>query len=125
VYKRQTLAKEVIVAVTNEFIKESKQLIPNGTVTIIENAELPQYPISPNKWKNIAVACLVGFMMGCAIALIMEYMDDTFKTKEQTEKTMEIAVIGMIPCEEMNYIKNKDKHAKKTQKSLNDPIYEN
>lgn len=106
------LAKEVIVAVVDEFIKESKQLIPNGTVTVIESAELPQYPISPNKERNIAVACLVGLMIGSAIVLLMEYMDDTFKTKEETEKIMEIPVIGMIPCEDKNYTRNKEKHVK-------------
>ena len=107
-----TLAKEVLVAVIDEFIKESKELIPNGTVKVIESAELPQDPISPNKEKNIAIACLVGLMMGIAIALLKEYMDDTFKTKEQTEKIMEIPVIGMIPCEDELY-RGKDKHIKK------------
>lgn len=100
--KNNKLAKEVIVAVVDEFIKESKELIPNGMVKVIESAELPQHPISPNKERNIAIACLVGLMMGMGIALFMEFMDDTFKTKEQTEKVMEIPVIGMIPCGEMN-----------------------
>lgn len=96
----KVLAKEVLVAVIDEFIKETKELIPNGTVKVIESAELPQNPISPNKEKNIALACLVGLMMGITIALLMEYMDDKFKTKEQTEKIMELPVIGMIPCGE-------------------------
>jgi capsular polysaccharide biosynthesis protein len=96
----KVLAKEVLLAVIDEFIKETKELIPNGTVKVIESAELPQNPISPNKEKNIALACLVGLMMGITIALLMEYMDDKFKTKEQTEKIMELPVIGMIPCGE-------------------------
>jgi len=98
----KALSKDVLVAVIDEFIKETKELIPNGMVKVMENAELPQDPISPNKAKNIALACLVGLMMGIAIALLKEYMDDTFKTKEQTEKIMELPVIGMIPCGEKN-----------------------
>lgn len=118
------LAEEVIVAVVNEFIKESKQLIPNGTVTVIESAELPLFPISPNKEKNIAVACLVGLMIGSVIVLLKEHMDDTFKTKEQTEKTMDIPVIGMIPCEDKKYSRSKVKHAKKNHKGLDQQVYE-
>lgn len=97
-----TLARDILVAVIDKFMKETKELIPNGTVQIIETAELPEEPISPNKETNIALACLVGLLMGIAIALLKEYMDDTFKTKEQTEKIMELPVIGMIPCGEKN-----------------------
>ncbi|OOM75823.1 capsular polysaccharide type 8 biosynthesis protein cap8A [Clostridium puniceum] len=100
--KDKVLAKNVLVAVTDEFIKESKELIPNGTVKVIESAQLPQEPVSPNKKTNIAIACLVGFIIGIATALFMEYMDDTLKTKEQTEKIMELPVIGIIPCVEKN-----------------------
>jgi capsular polysaccharide biosynthesis protein len=96
------LAKEVVVAVVDKFIKQSKELIPNGMVKVIESPQLPQNPVSPSKEKNIAIACLVGLMIGIGIALFMEFMDDTFKTKEQTENIMEISVIGMIPCGDNN-----------------------
>lgn len=119
------LAKEVLVNVVDEFIKETKELIPNGTVKIIESAELPEDPISPNKGKNIGIAFLVGLMVGIMTALLKEYMDDTFKTKEQTEKTMEMPVIGMILYEDKNYSGNKDKHVKKNYKELNDAVCEN
>ena len=100
--KDKTLAKEVLVVVIDEFMRESKEIIPNGNVQVIESAELPQNPISPNKGMNIAIAFLVGIMIGASIAFLREYVDDTLKTKEQTEKVMELPVIGMIPCEEKN-----------------------
>ncbi len=96
------LARDILVAIIDKFMQESKSLIPNGTVQIIETAELPEKPISPNKETNIALAALGGILIGIAIALLKEYMDDTFKTKEQTEKIMELPVIGMIPCGEKN-----------------------
>jgi capsular polysaccharide biosynthesis protein len=100
--KDKGLAKEVLVSVIDEFMIETKEIIQNGNVQVVESAELPEKPISPNKVMNIAVACLIGFMMGVAIVLLIEYMDDTFKTKEQTEKVMELPVIGLIPCEGKN-----------------------
>lgn len=118
------LAKEVVVAVVDEFIKESKKLIPNGTVIVIENAELPEFPISPNKGRDVTIACFLGIIIGSVIALFLEYMDDTFKTKEQTEKIIGIPVIGMIPCEESS-TSRKNKHVKKSYKNLNESICNN
>jgi capsular polysaccharide biosynthesis protein len=120
------LAKEVLVSVVDELIKEAKILIPNGTVKVIESAELPQHPVSPDNAKNIAVGFLGGLIFGIIISLLIEYMGNTFKTKEQIEKIMDISVIGVIPCEDNNYKRRKDKYIKKiTNKNLNDPAYEN
>ena len=44
-------AKDVLKSVTDEFIVTAKELVPNGNVRVIEEVELPQNPVSPNK-KN-------------------------------------------------------------------------
>lgn len=101
-HKDKVLAREVLVSIIDEFMLESKTIIPNGNVKVIESAELPEKPISPQKALNVAIAFIIGFMVGASLALLKEYVDDTVKTKEQTEKVMELPVIGMIPCEENN-----------------------
>lgn len=98
--KDKTLTKEILVAVIDEFIKETKELIPNGTIKVVESPELPEEPISPNKPKNIAISFFVGLLIGCSIALLKEYMNDTLKSKDEIEKLLELPVIGMIPCGE-------------------------
>ena len=49
-------AKDVLKSVTDEFIVTAKELVPNGNVRIIEEVELPENPVSPNKVMNIAIA---------------------------------------------------------------------
>lgn len=100
--KDKALAKEVLVGVIDEFMRETKEIIPNGNVQVIESAELPENPISPNKGMNILIGFLVGVMVAGSIVLFKEYIDDTFKEKEQIEKEMELPVIGMILCEGKN-----------------------
>lgn len=100
--KDKVLAREVLVSIIDEFMLESKTIIPNGNVKVIESAELPEKPISPQKALNVVIAFIIGLMVGASLALLKEYVDDTVKTKEQTEKVMELPVIGMIPCEENN-----------------------
>ncbi|MDV4150315.1 Wzz/FepE/Etk N-terminal domain-containing protein [Clostridium sp. AL.422] len=90
-------AKEVIEGVSNEFIKISKELVSNGNIKIIEAVELPEEPVSPNKKMNIAVAFLLGLMVGVGLAVLLEFLDNTFKNKEQLERQFDIPVIGSIP----------------------------
>lgn len=91
------LSKDVVGAITDEFIITAKDLIQNGNVKIFETVKLPEAPISPNKKMNIAIALLLGLMVGIGLAFLLEFMDNTFKTKEQLEEFMGLPVVGIIP----------------------------
>ena len=90
-------AKAVIEGISDEFIKTSKELVPNGNIQIIEAVELPENPVSPNKKMNIAIAFLLGLMVGVGLAFLLEFLDNTFKNKDQLERELDIPVIGSIP----------------------------
>ena len=91
------VAKVVVENVANEFIKTSKELVPNGNIQILESVQLPENPISPNKKMNIAIAFLLGLMVGVGLTFLLEFLDNTFKNKDQLERELEIPVIGTIP----------------------------
>ncbi|CDG00880.1 Putative Lipopolysaccharide biosynthesis protein [Clostridium chauvoei JF4335] len=103
------IAFKVINSIKNEFIKQSSELVPNGNVKTLENSSLPEKPVSPNKKMNIAIAFLLGAMVGVGIVFLLEFLDNSFKTKKQLEEDLEIPVIGVIPSflEENNH---KSKH---------------
>ncbi|EHR0217405.1 YveK family protein [Clostridium perfringens] len=84
-------------ALTNEFISESKELIPNGNVQVIQKPQLPERPVSPNKKLNILIAFVLGLMVGVGVVLLLEYLDNTFKSREDLENTVELPIIGTIP----------------------------
>uniref|UniRef100_UPI002617FEFD YveK family protein n=1 Tax=Clostridium sp. TaxID=1506 RepID=UPI002617FEFD len=90
-------SKAVIEEITDEFIKTSKDLVPNGNIQIIEKVELPEKPISPNKKMNVAIAFLLGLMVSVGLAFLLEFLDNTFKSKDQLERELDIPVIGVIP----------------------------
>lgn len=95
--KDKNISKKLVNAVTNEFIKSATDLIPNGNVKIIEEVRTPENPVSPNKKLNIAIAFLLGLMISVGLSFLIEFMDNTFKTKEQVESILDIPVIGVIP----------------------------
>jgi capsular polysaccharide biosynthesis protein len=93
----KALARDVVDSVTKQFMKTATELIPNGNVKVIESVKLPEAPASPNKKLNIAIAFLLGLMVGVGLAFLLEFMDNTFKTKEQLEQMLGVPVIGAIP----------------------------
>ena len=95
----QSAAKEVVDLVSREFISYSTELIPNGNVKIIEEVRIPETPVSPNKKLNIAIAFLLGLMVSVGLSFVIEFMDNTFKTKEEIENILGLPAIGVIPNE--------------------------
>ena len=62
-----------------------------------EEVEFPENPVSPNKKMNIAIAFLLGLMVSLGLVFLLEYLDNTYKNKEQLEKELDIPVLGVIP----------------------------
>ena len=91
------LAKDMLDSVTDEFISEAKQLIPNSNVRVIERVRIPDKPISPNKEINIVLAFLLGLIISISLSLFMEYIKNTFNNKEQMEEILGLPVLGVIP----------------------------
>ena len=93
----KVLAKDILDSVTTEFIKSSTELIPNGNVKIIESVKIPENPVSPNKIMNIAIAFFLGLMISIGLSFLLEFIDNTFKNKEQMEDVLGLPVLGVIP----------------------------
>lgn len=93
-------ARDIVAAVTGEFINTSKTLVANGNVRVIEEVVVPENPVSPNKKMNIAIAFLLGLMVSVGLCFLLEFMDNSFKNKEQVEQELGIPVIGLIPLME-------------------------
>ena len=83
--------------ITNEFVVLAKELVPNGNVRVIEAVQLPENPVAPNKTINVAIAFLLGLMVSVGLVFLMEYLDNTFKNKENLERELNIPVLGVIP----------------------------
>jgi capsular polysaccharide biosynthesis protein len=89
--------KDVVDAISTEFVKYSKILYSNANVEIVEKVKLPEAPVSPNKKLNIAIAFVLGLVVGSGLAIVMSMLDSTFKDKEKLEEILGIPVIGVIP----------------------------
>jgi len=95
--KNPNMAATMVQAITNEFVTTSKVLVPNGNIKVIESVKVPEIPVSPNKKMNIAIAFLLGLMVSVGVSFLLEFLDNTYRNREQLEKELDIPVIGTIP----------------------------
>lgn len=117
-------AVDIVDSITNDFIAKSKKLITNGNVQVIQKAKVPENPVSPNKKLNILISLVLGLMVGIGVVLLLEFMDNTFKSKEDLEKVLDLPVIGDIPEYDTESIRgnNHIHNSKMSRKSLKDSL---
>jgi len=65
--------------------------------SMVDDAIPPKHPVGPRKMRIIALGALLGLMLSVAVALFLEYMDDSVKHGEDVEKYMGLPVVGLIP----------------------------
>ncbi|WP_077623348.1 YveK family protein [Sediminibacillus massiliensis] len=80
------------------FQDEIPDLMNVNNVNILSQATVTAdpTPVSPKPLLNIAIAVVLGAMVGVGIAFLLEYMDNTIKTETDIEKKLELPVIGVI-----------------------------
>lgn len=93
--------KEIINAVANEFSNYIKKMLPETDIKIIDEVRVS--PIIPNKKKVIMVAFIVGIIISIGIIFVLDYLDDTIKSKEKLEKLLPIPVLGELPKHEKSF----------------------
>ncbi|WP_445491748.1 YveK family protein [Niallia sp. 03133] len=92
------LALEIANTTAAVFEKEIKKLMKVDNVSILPlaNDQENQSPVSPNPPINIAIAAVIGLMIGVGLAFLLEYLDNTVKTEQDIESLLELPVLGAI-----------------------------
>jgi len=68
-----------------------------GNIRIIDRAEVPKAPVSPNKTRNILLGAVLGLMLGIGMVFALEYFDNTFKFPEEIKNHLDIPYLGPVP----------------------------
>lgn len=71
--------------------------VPRTPVSVIELAETPQRPVSPNMMLNIMLSFFLGLGVGVGLAYFIEYLDTSVKTVDDVERYLGLPVLGVIP----------------------------
>jgi polysaccharide biosynthesis transport protein len=66
-------------------------------VRVVQKAYLPEAPIKPNKQLLFAIGIVAGLGIGVLLALGLSVLDSSFKTAEQAEHFLNLAILTTIP----------------------------
>ncbi len=71
--------------------------VPKKTIEILNTAEPARYASKPNWALNILFACVFGGILGVGAAVLLEYLDTSFRNVADVEGKLKLPVLGVIP----------------------------
>jgi uncharacterized protein involved in exopolysaccharide biosynthesis len=99
ILKREADSNQQLYDVLLKRLKETSltQGLDTNNVRLVEAAVAPRDPVRPQKLRNLALAVVLGLGLGVALAIVLDHLDDTVRTPEQVESTLEVPVLAVIP----------------------------
>ncbi len=91
------LAVKIVDKVSEVMKEKAETIVGAKNVHIVDYAELPHKPVSPNLFLNVAVAAVLGFITAIIIIVLDTMLDTAVHKEEEIEKEIGLPVLGIIP----------------------------
>lgn len=99
-------ARDIANALSDEFVVMVRELEtptpgakPDARVVVEERASIPEEPVVPKKFRNIAVGIVLGLALGIGLAMLRDLFDNTIKDRELLEQVTGISMVGIVPLD--------------------------
>jgi succinoglycan biosynthesis transport protein ExoP len=76
---------------------QSNASVAQSSADIVQRAEFPKSPVSPNKIRNGILALFAGLALGIGLAFLRERLDDRIKTRHEVERRLGAPVLAAVP----------------------------
>lgn len=83
--------------IARAFVIRVRDVMGTQNLRVVEQAETPMYPSGTGKKLIVAIAIVLGGMIGVFIAFALEFFHNTLRKPEDIEKIIGCTVIGSIP----------------------------
>ncbi|RLA44978.1 MAG: hypothetical protein DRR04_11345 [Gammaproteobacteria bacterium] len=64
---------------------------------ILDRAMVPAAPFKPNKKLSVTLAFILGMMLGCGVAILLDILDNTIKTPDDVQDKLHSSLLGALP----------------------------
>ncbi len=71
--------------------------LQTANARIVDKAFTPEIPVKPKKKLIVALAALLGLMVSCGIAFLLEMLNNTIRTTRDVEDKLNLPVLGVLP----------------------------
>jgi polysaccharide biosynthesis transport protein len=72
--------------------------IRTGNIRVVDHAEVPATPVSPNIFNNLLMALLGGLTLAIGLAFTFEFTDDRIKNPDEMKKHLGLPYLGLVPA---------------------------
>jgi capsular exopolysaccharide synthesis family protein len=69
---------------------------PNN-ISVVDYAIVPDSPAGPQRTRSVMMAFVLSLGLGVALALFLEYLDDTVHSTEDVERFLRLPALALIP----------------------------
>ena len=76
--------------------------IGSAQAAVVDSGQIPQFPFSPNTFRNGVLGLLLGLALGAGLAILWDRFTNTIKTKDDIKQKLNLAALGSIPKKEKN-----------------------
>jgi capsular exopolysaccharide synthesis family protein len=70
---------------------------PNN-ISVVDYAIVPDFPVGPARLRTVMLAFLLALGFGAALALFLEYLDDTVHSTDDVERFLRLPALAVIPA---------------------------
>ncbi|HSQ24247.1 MAG TPA: polysaccharide biosynthesis tyrosine autokinase, partial [Pyrinomonadaceae bacterium] len=70
---------------------------PNN-ISVVDYAIVPDFPVGPARMRTVVLAFVLALALGIALALFLEYLDDTVHSTDDVEKFLRLPALAVIPA---------------------------
>jgi len=102
-----TRARDIANTLADEFVVMAAALEtpelgkpPNARVVVQERAELPGSPLNSKSTRILAIAAVMGALLGVVIAVVRDRMDDSVKSSDAVEMVTGVGVLADVPFDD-------------------------
>ena len=68
-----------------------------NNVRLVDRAETPRGPITAGGRRTVLMSLMIGLVLAVAVALGLDYMNDTIKTPEDVTRRLKLPFLGLVP----------------------------
>ncbi|MBY4011860.1 polysaccharide biosynthesis tyrosine autokinase [Rhodococcus fascians] len=97
-------ARDIANAMATELVTEVRELetpedggSPSAGVKIFQEADASSAAVTPKTKRNLALGAAVGLLLGIALAVLRDRLDNTIKGRREIEAISGKALVGTIP----------------------------
>lgn len=90
-------SSQVANAVAQATVQEVQTLTQQRDLQVVDSAVPTNLPVAPKTKTNVAIALVLGLMVGGGLAFLLEYLDDSLRTEEDVKRVLDLPVLTAVP----------------------------